>query len=286
VRDPRRHLRYLRRKRDRRDRLKDLEPVRESPLALSLELEGESDRLLIAFGGMNQQIGIPPFEFFSLAGAIPVKRIFVRDLSQAWYHRGIPGAGEDLMSVAELLAGLIEGQGVRRLVAAGGSAGGYAALVFGSLLSADTVLSFSPQTILDMDELSRMGDHRWDDHLRPLVAREELDPRWIDLRQALPTARSGNTRYEVFVDESLGTDRRHVERLAGIEGMHIYRFGRGSHALVRDLRDSGALPKILRRALGAPEDGVGEHPARGQATGEQKSGPGGGRATGREAQAG
>jgi hypothetical protein len=240
------------RKRERRSRLRELEPVRESDRALSLELDSDSDTLLLAFGGMNQRIGIPPFEFFSLAGDIPVKRMFVRDLSQAWYHRGIPGAGTDLMSVADLLGELIGDANVRRLVVAGGSAGGYAALVFGTLLDADTVLSFSPQTILDLDTLASMGDRRWDDYLNPLVARDELDTRWLDLAQALPPARRGETRYEVFVDDSLTTDRGHVERLAGLSGLHVYRFGRGSHTLVRSLRDSGALSVILRRALEAP----------------------------------
>jgi hypothetical protein len=240
------------RKRERRSRLRELEPVRESDRALSLELDSDSDTLLIAFGGMNQRIGIPPFEFFSLAGDIPVKRMFVRDLSQAWYHRGIPGGGTDLMSVADLLREVVADADARRLVVAGGSAGGYAALVFGTLLEADTVLSFSPQTILDMQELARIGDRRWDDYLEPLVARDELDREWLDLAQALPPARRGETRYEVFVDDSLATDRIHAERLLGLAGLRLYRFGRGSHTLVRTLRDSGALTLILRRALDAP----------------------------------
>jgi len=229
--------------------------VRESEQALSLELDGDSETLLIAFGGMNQRIGIPPFEFFAAAGDIPVKRVFVRDLNQAWYHRGVPGGGTDLMSVHELLAAIVAGQPVTRLVTAGGSAGGYAALVFGTLLGADTVLSFSPQSILDLDELARMGDHRWDDHLRPLVAREELDVRWADLATALPPARRAGTRYEVFCDESLRTDWLHVERIAHVPGLRVYRFGRGSHSLIRELRDRGALNTILRRALQAPDGG-------------------------------
>lgn len=245
-----RYLRYLTRKRRRRIRLRDLQPVEESDLALTPEFESESATLLLAFGGMNQRIGIPPFEFFSLAGDIPVKRLFVRDLRQAWYHRGIPGSGHDLMSVAGLLSEMIAEQDVARLVVAGGSAGGYASLLFGTLLDADVVLSFSPQTILDLDTLARMGDRRWDDHLRPLVARGELDPAWIDLHEALPSARRGQTRYEVFFDDSLATDRLHAERLRGLEGLRFYRFGGGAHTLVRTLRDNGALARILRRALG------------------------------------
>lgn len=212
-------------------------------------MEDGSGTLLIAFGGMLGRMGMPPFEFFSLAGAIPVKRLFVRDLHQAWYHRGLPGHGTTLTSVAESLSELIAGEEIERLVVAGNSAGGYAALVFGTLLRADVVLCFAPQTVLDLDFLASIGDHRWDGRLRPLVEESALDRRWVDLGAALTQSPSTGTRYEVYFDESLDVDRRHVERLAGLENLRLYRFGRGRHHVVRSLRDSGALKRIVERAL-------------------------------------
>lgn len=247
-----RHMRFLRRRRERRARLWNPGPVNEENVSVSLDTQSDSRTLLIAFGGMNLQIGIPPFEFLSLTGDIPVKRLFVRDLHQSWYHRGMPGYGDTLMAVADSLGRMIAEEDVERLVVAGGSAGGYAALVFGSLLGADVVLCFSPQTILDLDVLARMGDHRWDDHLKPLVAHGALDPNWVDLRVALPPARRADTRYRVFVDDTVSTDRQHAERLSGLDGLVLYRFGRGGHSLVRGLRDSGALPGILQSALQTP----------------------------------
>jgi hypothetical protein len=244
-----RYLGFRKRKRARRRRLRNPDPVKRPELALKVETDVDSSTLLLAFGGMNQRIGMPPFEFFRLVGDTPVKRVFARDLRQAWYHRGLPGEGDTLLSVRDHLGELIAGAGVERLVVAGGSAGGYAALTYGTLLQADTVLAFSPQTILDLDELAAMNDHRWDDHLEPLVERGELDPSWIDLRTALPRARAGDTLCRVFFDETLATDRLHAERLAGLEGVRLYRFARGSHELVRELRDSGALERVLHRAL-------------------------------------
>ncbi len=245
-----RYLGFRKRKRARRLRLQNPEPLTRPELALKVETDVDSSTLLLAFGGMNQRIGMPPFEFFSLAGETPVKRLFVRDLRQAWYHLGLPGLGDTLMSVRDHLRELIAGADAERLVVAGSSAGAYAALVLGTLLQADTVLAFSPQTILDLDELAAMNDHRWDDHLEPLVKRGQLDPAWVDLRTALPRARTSDTRCEVFFDTTLATDRLHAERLAGLDGVRLYRFGRGSHELVRELRDSGALQRVLHRALG------------------------------------
>jgi hypothetical protein len=222
----------------------------ESPeVPLSEDMAVDSSALLLAFGGMVGRIGIPPFEFFSLAGKIPVKRLFVRDLRQAWYHRGVPHHGATLAQVAESLRGLIAPHHVERLVVAGTSAGGYAALVFGTLLGADTVLCFAPQTVLDLELLARMDDHRWDHRLEPLAAAGVLDPRFADLRCALPAARRADTAYRIYFDEALHADRLHAERLGGIAGVRLYRFGHGSHNVARSLRERGALARVLEGAL-------------------------------------
>ena len=114
-------------------------------VALSIDMSSDSRTLLIAFGGMVGRIGMPPFEFFALTGELPIKRLFVRDLRQAWYHRGIPGYGDTLADCAESLRRLIGDHDVDRVLTTGNSAGGYAALVFGALLGAETVLCFAPK---------------------------------------------------------------------------------------------------------------------------------------------
>ena len=67
---------------------------------LSLDMGPDSRTLLIAFGGMRGMMGnILPFEFFKATGTVAVKRLFVRDLRQAWYHRGVPGHGSSIEAV-------------------------------------------------------------------------------------------------------------------------------------------------------------------------------------------
>jgi pimeloyl-ACP methyl ester carboxylesterase len=246
------YARFTARRYQRRIRLRYPKPIGDTDVSFSLDMESDARTLLLAFGGLNRQIGMPPFEFFSLTRDIPVKRLFVRDPRQAWYHCGMPQHGASLMSVADSLRGLIARHDVERLVVVGNSAGGYAALVFGTLLGAETVLCFAPQTVLDLKVLAAAGDHRWDDNLRPHARTGALDPHWIDLQRALPGARRADTRYEIYFDDSSLLERWHAERLLGIEGVRLYRFGHGDHDLVRMLRETGALERILRRALHAP----------------------------------
>jgi hypothetical protein len=227
---------------------------------LSLDMGSESRTLLIAFAGLAQQPGMPPFEFFAATGDLAVKRMFVRDPRQAWYQLGILGHGRSLPAVAESLKRLIARYEVERLVMAGSSMGGYAALAFGALLGAETVLCFSPQTVLDLATLAQMNDHHWDRRLGELSAAGRLDPEWIDLRDALPRARHTATRFEIYFDDSHDADRLHAERLRGVAGVRLYRFAGGAHQLARSLRDSGALERILRRALAVPAGPAGEDP--------------------------
>jgi pimeloyl-ACP methyl ester carboxylesterase len=221
-------------------------------VAVSLDMGHDSRTLLLTFGGMKSLAGLASFEFVNLTAELPVKRMFVRDPRQSWYHRGMPRHGTTLASVVDAVGELLADHELERLVLAGNSAGGYAALVFGTLLGADAVVCLSPQTVIDTEILAQMGDHRWDYLLEPLVRKGALEPRWTDLRRALPQARHANTRYNIYFDETIEGDRLHAERLRGLQGVHLYRFGRGGHGLARALRDCGALERILRKALGLP----------------------------------
>ncbi len=229
--------------------VEDDEPM----VALGMDDPGRA--LLIAFGGMELSIGIPPFELLNMTRELPVKRLFLRDLEQAWYHRGVPGHGDSLPALADDLHGLIERHHVSRLVLAGSSAGGYAVLVLGGLLGADVVLSFSPQTIIEPEALAQMHDDRWDQYVQPLMRDGRLDRRWSDARAVLDDAeRRRATRYEVFFDDTMELDRAHAERLDGAPAVHLCRYSGGSHNLVRTLRDSGELKQILTSALVADAD--------------------------------
>ncbi len=136
---------------------------------------------------------------------------------------------------------------------AGASGGGYAALAFGTLLGADLVLCFAPQTTIELSKLHAMDDHRYDRRLGEITEAGVIDPEWSDLSAPLGPARIADTRYHVFFADSLVQDRLHAERLRGLPGLRLYRFGRGGHNIARVMRETGALEKVLQRALLAPQ---------------------------------
>jgi hypothetical protein len=223
--------------------------IEDPSVGVAADFSAASTTALLAFGGMALKMGMPPFEFFALTRELPVKRLYVRDIHQAWYHRGVPGYGDTIDDLAVRLRELIDEQGVQRLVVAGNSAGGYGALLFGTLLQADVVLSFSPQTILDRSVLAAIDDHRWDVKLNRLEAAGGPDPRFTDLGAALPALANGVTRCEVHYAAPLALDAHHANRVAAVPGLRLHAHPEGGHSVIRLLRRTGELSQVLARAL-------------------------------------
>ena len=95
--------------------------------------------------------GILPFEFLTYLsseyGTI-YDLYFIIDKQQCCYHKGIEGITNDINTTAIYLNSIINTRKYDKVLFMGVSAGGYAAILFGSLCSIHTVISFKPPTIL------------------------------------------------------------------------------------------------------------------------------------------
>lgn len=91
------------------------------------------------------------------------KHIFVRDIFKQWYLMGINAKINTPEKLTEFLRKETEGYNI---VTVGSSAGGYAAILHGSLLSAKYVLAFNPQ--FEIKSLLKISSER----INPIVFRE------------------------------------------------------------------------------------------------------------------
>lgn len=214
----------------------------------------DSSTLLILFGGIAGGVSMPVYEFFRVTEGYPVKRLFLRDPRHAWYLRGLPGVGDDAESIRTGLEEAIRRADVRRVVMAGASAGGFAALRFGSQLGADRVLAFSPQTFIDAPRRASSGDGRWESQIAALHAALGEDSPEFDA--VPPVTEAAGVRFSVHVSGDHPMDLWHAQRLAGLGNVDITVHDRGGHLLVKFLRDNGDLPGILTEALTEPPAGT------------------------------
>jgi pimeloyl-ACP methyl ester carboxylesterase len=213
-----------------------------------LDLDGAGRTLLVLFGGIAGGVSMPVFEFFRLTSSMPGKKAFLRDPRRAWYQLGIPGIGDSADDVRSFLDSVIERAAVDRVVMAGASAGGFAALQFGTWCRADEVIAFSPQTFIDPENRSRFGDARWPEQIDALHNAATSRSVTFDLLDVLgPLARERRFQVHVSTDDAL--DIIHANRISKFSGVEIVDHQHGGHRLVKTLRDRGLLRPILLRAL-------------------------------------
>ena len=217
-----------------------------------LDLQTESPTLLVLFGGIAGGVSMPVFEFFRLTSGFPARKAFLRDPRRGWYQLGIPGVGASAADVRAFLATAIERARAERVVMAGASAGGFAAMLFGSSCGADEVIAFSPQTFVDAENRRLAGDSRWPEQIdalhQSLALAADGRSATLDVLDVLPVA-PGKTRYQVHVSTDDPLDQFHAQRIAGRGGIEIFEHERGGHRLVKTLRDRGLLQPMLLQAL-------------------------------------
>ena len=127
--------------------------------------------------------------------------------------------------------------GYDRVVFAGVSMGGYAALAFGSLVPGAHVIAINPQTTLDPDLVpweTRYETGRRQDWTLPLADAAAL------------TADLG--RVNLFYDPYHALDQKHIDRLEG-DNLRIFRCRYSSHKTAVFLRKIGALKPVMRHCV-------------------------------------
>jgi hypothetical protein len=226
------------------------------------DLSLDSQTLLVLFGGIAGGVSIPVFEFFRVSEGYPSQRVFLRDPRRSWYQLGIPGVGDSAVAVKSLLDETIDRSGAQRVVMAGASAGGFAAMLFGDWCGADATVAFSPQTFIDARNRERTGDDRWQEQIDALHGSAGGRDVVLDLLTVLPT-RDGKTQHHIHVSTDDRLDMIHAQRMAGCPGVEIVEHVDGGHRLVKTLRDRGLLRPVMLQALAATVDlpGAGAPPS-------------------------
>jgi pimeloyl-ACP methyl ester carboxylesterase len=193
-----------------------------------------SDRLLVTFDNLSNvnddSVLREPWAFkFAQDGGF--SHLGVMAHVSDWYRDA------DLIARFEGLARSGFFAGYERVVFAGVSMGGYASLVFSSLVPGAHVVAINPQTTLDPDLVpweTRYENGRRQDWTLPLGDGAAL------------TRNAG--RINVFYDPYHELDQKHVDRLAG-DNIRIFKCWFSAHKTAVFLRKIGALKSVMSHAI-------------------------------------
>ena len=216
------------------------------PLVLERLWTKEPTPVLVCFGGLKGNLVVPPLEFMRTTQSLGVHRVFLRDLNQCWYQKGLPGYGSDVPSAATALTSVVESLNPSRRVFIGTSSGAFAATLFGALTGADEVLAFGPQSSIDRVTRRLCHDNRWPEEIKK-ARRSSVDRRHINLVRLLSsTPDLGRISVHYGADDI--RDAAYARRLATVSGVTVTAHP-GDHTFVRQLRDAGELEPLLHSAL-------------------------------------
>lgn len=148
-----------------------------------------------------------------------VKHIFIRDIQKQWYLKGI---NDEINSVEKLYEFLKKETAGYKVITVGSSAGGFAAVLFGSMLNSAAVFSFNGQFFLN--NLLHTSSEKID----PVIFREKDNPdinKYFSLRQFI----NGSGVFYFYSDRSLWDIEQynHISDLS----LHVIPFRTSHHGI-------------------------------------------------------
>ena len=179
--------------------------------------------LIICFGGSALQMGlIPPFEFLRYLSSVYTNKCdlyFFIDRKHCWYHKGINNITTNIDETVDYLKNIIKNY--EKVIFMGTSAGGYAAILFGSLCNVSNVISFIPQTILN----------------------EPINPKYKNLKQVI----NKNTQYLLYGDINITNinDLHHIRHCNNLQEYKNVNIIRNNNCNLKELRDNGYIKEKI-----------------------------------------
>lgn len=203
----------------------------------------------------------PDFDFYGRLKKLentvgkPMNRILVRDCRNSWYHREIPGLGHHVDEVADSLKQMIAAIKPSRVITIGQSMGGYAAVLYGTLLEVDRILAFGPLSFFCPKQAITYHDRRW---LSIMMDIEQNPPpvRYTDLpalRRQMDSRSELHVVYGTLPDvnatESVNLDVLHAMRYGALPNTYLHPVPESGHAVVKHLIDAGQINDLLQQHI-------------------------------------
>lgn len=160
------------------------------------------------------------YEWRHAAPISAYKQIFVRDIYKQWYLEGINSKVDTPSRLKELLKKETSGF---RVITVGSSAGGYAAILYGSLLGAEKIFAFNPQFEINSLLATTTED------INPLLFRHINDKTLRKYYDILPMIGASPVYY--FVSEKSEWDSQQQKHVGNHSGVRTIRFKSSHHGV-------------------------------------------------------
>tara|TARA_B100000927_G_C16298450_1_gene402462 strand:- start:70 stop:744 length:675 start_codon:yes stop_codon:yes gene_type:complete len=195
--------------------------------------QSNNKTLIVSFSGFRTLKNVQ-FEFVnSLNRLYPdCDKLFYLDKTSQFYIHGIPPITKSVEETIQYISDKIKIY--EKVCFIGASAGGYASILYGSLLNVHHVIAFVPQTNLDIRE-----EIFNDDNIK-----------YINLKEYI----NNKTKYKLIGDKNATdiNDIHGIEQCNNIKDFHNVEIIYKEKVNMKEIRDSGELKELILEFVNSP----------------------------------
>ena len=180
-------------------------------------------------------MGIPVYEFKNfLISNFKCHFIFIRDLNQRWY------LDDYIENSVNNIKTNINKINYSKIITIGVSMGGYASILFGTLLNVNYILAFCPQTFINFENRKKYNDTRWENIINKIYSKN-INKNYYDLSLL---DFSKNTNIKIFYGKLDKLDKIHSLYLNNKNNI-IIKECEGDHSFIKILKVNNKLYDII-----------------------------------------
>jgi len=175
--------------------------------------------------------------------------LFVLDASDIWWHGVYPGLdNHGVLGLKEFLQSKIDECKPKQVITIGASRGGYAAVLFGCLLKADTVLAFSPQKEefhISLERYNMIERYKTIENMYPGF---KIDRAYMKIKDVLVNNPNDKTIYRIFYGNEHAEDTEAANMIKDINPTQtiLDSLKSSTHKVVKLYKKYGTINKLLR----------------------------------------
>lgn len=196
---------------------------------------------VVVFTTMYNNFYVSNLVFDALLAELGVSRLFLSDISEFSYFKGVKGLAGSLHELPRALERLLREQDIEDVILAGYSSGGYPALFVASVLGNVTCLGFS--TFTDLSPGSTLPRRQMYEKLRT-----RIDPS-LFRDMAVEIAPERGNSYHLYYGKRHADDMVHAEHLRGLAGVEVTCCKKAAHDLPGYMLEDGRLVDCFARHL-------------------------------------
>jgi len=185
--------------------------------------------LVLSFPGFSQGFGMKdhPYDFLKSIHSKGFDVLHLPDIQRAWYHFGIRGQSDNIDELVTSLREFVKGY--EQIITFGTSMGGYASILFGSILNANLSIAIVPATFIDPKNRAKFNDTRHPEY-RDKVCNQTLHPEFLDLKDYMSRRKAGRISFLCFYGDIDKMDELHSMRMAELDSFFVFKVTGGEHS--------------------------------------------------------